>query len=87
MTVLTYRYLGDDAVTVGQPLGCDPTGWPYRVERVIHFYGDGAGTTPDGTRVTVEPWPLPSPNPSQAERDSHAAAMTHARQRAAGIVL
>lgn len=85
MTVLTYPYLGD-AVTVGQPLGCDISGWPYRVECVTHLYGNGAHTEATGTLVFLEPWPLPTPNPSQAERDSHAAALAHARQRAAGIV-
>lgn len=76
MTVLTYRYLGD-AIAVGDPLGCDTIGWPYRVEAIEH--ADGA------TRVTVEPWPLPSARPTEAERNAHARAMAHARQRLAGV--
>lgn len=76
-TVLTYRHLGD-SIQVGQPLGCDPTGWPYRVEAVEH----------DGhlTRVTVEPWPIPGARASEDEKQSQTAAMSHAVERMVGVI-
>jgi hypothetical protein len=86
VTTLTYPYLGD-AVQVGQPLGCDPTGWPYRVEAVQHFR-DSAGDVAwfATTEVTVEPWPLPSPNPTDEETTALRAAQAHARDRLAGVI-
>lgn len=37
MPTLTYPYLGPDAADlVGQVLGADSTGWPWRVEAVAH---------------------------------------------------
>lgn len=77
MTVLTYAYIGD-TVEVGQPLGCDPTGWPYRVEAVEHLDGK--------TRVTVEPWPIPTHDATVEDRAAYNAAMNHARDRLAGVI-
>lgn len=83
MTTLTFRYLGA-AVRVGQPLGCDPTGWPYRVESVEYLFADPSDTWPAETRVTVEPWPIPGPLADEMEKLEYAAAMAHARERMAG---
>lgn len=71
MTVLTYRYLGEDAGTlIGQPLGADAVGWPYRVDSVWHCdRADCKGRRV--THISVEPWPLPTPGDGpeqQAER-------------------
>jgi hypothetical protein len=99
VTVLTYRYLGD-AVRVGQPLGCDPTGWPYQVVAVEHLPECGCGGEPGGatfgcsrqcmvpvaTQVTVEPWPIPGPTADEAEKVEYAAAMAHAFTRTAGVI-
>lgn len=97
MTTLTYPYLGD-AVQVGQPLGCDPTGWPYRVEAVETSLVCGCGgepptfgcssfcMEPEATRITVEPWPLPHPHATDAETAALRAAQAHARERSAGVI-
>lgn len=88
MPTLTYRPLGD-AVQVGQPLGCDPTGWPYQVVKVEHVVGVDTGPEPgDGvagaTLVTLEPWPIPGPGAGEAEKAGYRAAMAHAAARLAG---
>jgi len=90
MPVLTYARL-DDAVQVGQPLGCDSTGWPYQVVAVEHVVGVDIGPEPgDGvtgaTLVTVEPWPLLQPNATRLEREAHNAALHHASHRRAGWI-
>lgn len=80
MPILTYSYLGIGTISVGEPLGCDPTGWPYRVEKVEH---DGPGGR---TSVTVEPWPIPGPLAEEMEKLEYAAAMQHAQDRRAGRI-
>lgn len=95
MPVLTYNYLGE-AVQLGQPLGCDSTGWPYQVTQIEHIADDSpqpfslyeAGPSPAGalfaTRVTVEPWPIPGPE--AGPQAGYKAAMAHAAERRAGLI-
>jgi hypothetical protein len=97
MPVLTYTPLGD-AVQVGQPLGCDSTGWPYQVTQIEHVTDETAppvalfelGPSPAGavvaTQVTVEPWPVPGPGASDLEKLEYRAAMHHAGHRRAGRI-
>lgn len=68
MPTLTFAYLGD-SLAVGDPLGCDSTGWPYRVESVSH--------DPDyvHTRVTLDPWPLLPARPTEEEQAAYRNAM------------
>lgn len=81
MPILTYPHLGIDTVRVGEPLGCDTTGWPYRVEQIEH---DG----PAGrTRITVEPWPIPGPLADEMEKLNYVGAMQHAGDRLAGRLI
>lgn len=78
MPRLTYPDLGPDAAgLVGMAIGCDPTGWPYRIEAAESEQRRDRTVTV----LTVEPWPLPSPSPDPGEREAHASAMavaTHA---------
>lgn len=66
MPTLTYRYLGD-ALTVGEALGADSSGWPWRVEAITH---EG-----DQTRVRLEPWPALSPGATEDEKAAYRVAM------------
>jgi hypothetical protein len=82
MTTLTYRYLGD-LVQVGQPLGCDPTGWPYQVVKVVHIAREDDPELAS-TAIGLEPWPIPRPDAGEVEKAEYTAAMQHARDRMAG---
>lgn len=70
MATLTYRTELYGAVELGQPLGIDCTGWPYRVESILETGGM--------TRVELEPWPLLDPGTSEQERAATRAAMLYA---------
>lgn len=67
------RYRGDIELTVGQPLGCDSTDWPYKVEAVIKSSAV--------TEVHLEPWPIPGPGASEQEMLEYKAAMRYTQAR------
>jgi hypothetical protein len=77
MPTLVYRatLTGDD-IRVGEPLGMDSIGWPYRVEEITH--GLGVALPAERTYVRVEPWPLLAPDASDADRAAYRAALRYA---------
>lgn len=81
MPILTYPYLAD-AVQIGQPLGCDSTGWPYQIVQVIHIARDDDPEL-SSTEVALEPWPIPESGASEEERAAYLDAMRHAASRVA----
>lgn len=71
---LTYNYLGDDIFpTVGNPLGVDYTGWPYRIVSLSH--------NEDKTKsyIEIELWDIPDTEATPQDRIDFDAALLYAR--------